>query len=74
MCVGHGVTIEEVGLSDRTPKPWYSKVFYPQLEKLKEILVEKYAQKAQFAILVEPDNYKAFDADLVMELLMKLGQ
>lgn len=51
MGVGRGVTVEDVSFSSRRPKPWYSKVFYSQLEKLKEILVEKYENKAQIAVL-----------------------
>ena len=51
MGVGRGVKIEDVSSSNRRPKQWYSKVFFSQLEKLKDILVEKYSRKAQFTIL-----------------------
>jgi hypothetical protein len=53
MGVGRGVTIEEVEFSNRRPKAWYSKTFFSQLEKLKELLAEKYARKSQLAIITE---------------------
>lgn len=37
----------------RKPKPWYSKVFWSQFQKLKVIVHEKYNQKAQMAIITE---------------------
>ncbi len=51
MGVGRGVTVENVSFSNRRAKPWYSKVFFSQLEKLKEILAEKYERKAQLGIV-----------------------
>ncbi|WP_319228360.1 hypothetical protein [Draconibacterium orientale] len=60
MGVGRGVTIEEVEFSNRRPKAWYSKVFFSQLEKLKELLAEKYARKAQLQILI---NVEKMDED-----------
>lgn len=53
MGVGRGVTIEQVASSNRRPKPWYSKQFFSQIEKLKDILAEKYGQKAQFEIITQ---------------------
>jgi hypothetical protein len=51
--VGNGVTHDKIELSNRRPKPWYSKTFYGQLMKLREILQEKYSEKAQFTIITE---------------------
>jgi len=51
MGVGRGVKFDQVEFSNRRPKPWYSKQFFSQIEKLKDILAEKYGQKAQFEII-----------------------
>jgi hypothetical protein len=51
--VGKGVTYDKIELSNRKPKPWYSKTFYSQLMKLWEILQERYCEKAQFEIITE---------------------
>ena len=56
MGVGRGVTFEQVEFSNRRPKAWYSKVFFSQLEKLKDILSEKYARKGQLTILTGIEN------------------
>nr|WP_321357177.1 hypothetical protein [uncultured Draconibacterium sp.] len=60
MGVGRGVTVEEVEFSNRRPKAWYSKVFFSQLEKLKELLAAKYARKAQLEIIT---NVEKFDEE-----------
>lgn len=60
MGVGRGVKKEEVEFSNRKPKQWYSKVFFSQVLKLKEIMVEKYQQKGVFSILL---NIEAFDTE-----------
>jgi hypothetical protein len=49
--VGNGVAHDKIELSNRKPKPWYSKTFYGQLMKLREILQVKYSEKAQFVII-----------------------
>ncbi len=56
MGVGRGVPYDRVHLSNRRAKPWYSKTFFSQLEKLKEILEEKYGLKAQYSIIQEIKN------------------
>lgn len=53
MGVGRGVTMETVETTNRKPKPWYSKVFWGQFEKLKEILENKYQVKSCVTILTE---------------------
>ncbi len=60
MGVGRGVTVEQVESSNRRPKYWYSKVFFSQLEKLKDILAAKYARKAQLEIIT---NVEKFDEE-----------
>lgn len=60
MGVGRGVKKEEVEFSNRKPKQWYSKIFFSQVLKLKEIMVEKYQQKGVFSILA---NIEAFDME-----------
>ena len=57
MGVGRGVTVEEVSFSNRRPRAWYSKIFFSQLEKLKEILAEKYARKAQLEIITNVERF-----------------
>lgn len=57
MGVGRGITVEQVGFSNRRPKSWYSKVFFSQLEKLKELLAEKYASNALLAIVTNVERY-----------------
>lgn len=57
MGVGRGVKIADVEFSNRRPKPWYSKVFFSQLEKLKDILADKYATKAQLAIITNVERF-----------------
>jgi hypothetical protein len=51
MGVGKGVKYGEVELSKRKAKPWYSKIFFSQIIKLREILVNKYQEKAEIVIL-----------------------
>lgn len=51
MGVGRGVKLGEVEASNRTAKPWYSKNFWSQFLKIKEILVEKYQIKGQLTII-----------------------
>ena len=50
MGVGKGQKIGEEG--DRKPKKWFSATFFANTQKLKEILAEKYAEKAQTTIAV----------------------
>lgn len=56
MGVGRGVTLETVEFSTRKPKPWYSKVFWGQFQKLKELMVDKYQMKSTMSILTEIEN------------------
>jgi hypothetical protein len=60
MGVGRGVKKEEVEFSNRKAKAWYSKTFFSQLEKLKDILAAKYARKAQLEIIT---NVEKFDEE-----------
>lgn len=60
MGVGNGIAYNEVEFSNRTPKKWYSKTFFSQLEKLKELLAAKYARKAQLEIIT---NVEKFDEE-----------
>jgi hypothetical protein len=53
MGVGRGVKLGEVETSSRKAKPWYSKTFWSQFEKLKEIMVDKYQIKGQMSIITE---------------------
>lgn len=53
MGVGRGVTLETVETTNRKPKPWYSKVFWGQFQKLKELMVEKYQIKSTMSIITE---------------------
>jgi len=50
MGVGKGVKYGDTS-TNRKVKPWYSKTFFAEIERLKEILVVKYGQKAQFTII-----------------------
>jgi hypothetical protein len=59
MGVGRGVKIADVESSNRRPKSWYSKTFFSQLEKLKEILADKYATKAQLAIITNVERFNS---------------
>ncbi|MGL4908164.1 MAG: hypothetical protein ACRCZB_00755 [Bacteroidales bacterium] len=51
MGVGGGQKLGETGR--RRPKKWYSKPFFADVRKLGELMLAKYASKAQIAI-VEP--------------------
>jgi hypothetical protein len=62
MGVGNGVHIDDVQESYRKRKPWYSPVFFSQVRKLGELLREKYAYKAQLAILTNIENGKERDS------------
>lgn len=53
MGVGRGVPFDKVEVSNRRAKPFLSKTFFSQLEKLKDILADKYGQKAQITIVNE---------------------
>lgn len=53
MGVGRAVRIDKVEFSNRRAKPFLSKTFFSQLEKLKDILADKYGQKAQITIVNE---------------------
>ena len=51
MGVGNGVQLSEVSVSNRKAKPWYSKTFFSEIERLRVIMAEKYGQKAQMTIV-----------------------
>ena len=53
MGVGRGVTLDTAETTKRKPKPWYSKVFWSQFQKLKELMVEKYQIKSTMSIITE---------------------
>lgn len=56
MGVGRGVTMETVETTNRKPKPWYSKVFWGQFQKIKKLMVEKYQVKSTMSIFKEIDR------------------
>jgi len=56
MGVGNGVKYDDVEGSNRRPKPWYSRTFFAEIEKLKEIWAEKYGLKAQMTIIDTVDE------------------
>lgn len=58
MGVGRGVTIEDVQDTGnrRKPKPWYSRTFYAEVQKLARIMAEKYARKGALAIVENVDD------------------
>jgi len=56
MGVGNGVSIEDVGLSNRKPKPWYSRAFYVEVKKLGTLLAQKYARKGVLSIVENIDD------------------
>lgn len=51
MGVGKGVTIGQHVDSGRTPNKWYSPVLTYQVNKLRELLVAKYAHKGAMGII-----------------------
>ena len=51
MGAGRGVKAGEHEGTNRSPKPWYSRTFYSQLQVLPEILAGKYAEKGKMAII-----------------------
>jgi hypothetical protein len=61
MGVGKGVSLEDVqsGNTSRKPKPWYSKVFYSEVQKLASLMAQKYARKATLAIVENIDDNAA---------------
>lgn len=56
MGVGRGVKLEAVESSTRRAKPWYSKTFWSQFEKLKELMVQKYQVKGMMQIITEVEK------------------
>ena len=58
MGVGRGVKLEAVEISNRRAKPWYSKTFWSQFEKLKDLMVQKYEIKGQMKIITEVEKLR----------------
>lgn len=58
MGVGKGVTLEDVrsGDTSRKPKPWYSRTFYAEVQKLARLMAEKYARKGVLTIIENIDD------------------
>lgn len=58
MGVGKGTTLEDVSSPDnkRRPKPWYSRTFYAEVQKLGRLLAEKYARKGVLVIVENIDD------------------
>lgn len=58
MGVGKGVTLEDVSSSGTTrkPKPWYSRTFYAEVQKLGRLMAEKYARKGVLTIIENIDD------------------
>lgn len=61
MGVGRGVSLEDVQDpgNRRRPKPWYSKTFFSEVQKLRYLFAEKYARKAVIAIIENVDDNAA---------------
>ena len=59
MGVGKGVTIGNLGIvqTKRKPKPWYSKELYSQVNKLAEILADKYSMRSVHMISEHINDY-----------------
>lgn len=54
MGVGRGTNLQQVGLTNRKKKPWYSPVVRREIYKLGELMIENYGVKALGALrLVE---------------------
>lgn len=51
MGAGKGVNAGAHEGTNRSPKPWYSRTFFSQLQVLAEIMADKYAQKGAMAIV-----------------------
>lgn len=66
MGVGKYVTLENrdhlksLGLTTRAQKEWYSKLFFAETQRLKEILAKEYADQAG---LIIKTNLESFDTD-----------
>lgn len=66
MGVGKYVTLDNrdhlksLGLTTRTQKEWYSKLFFAEVQRLKEILAKEYADQAGQIIKT---NLESFDTD-----------
>lgn len=58
MGVGRGVTLEDVASpnNQRKPKPWYSRYFYAEVQKLARIMAEKYGRKGVITIVENIDD------------------
>ena len=56
--VGRSVPIAKVPESKRTPKPWYNKTFFSQVNKLAKILADRYGQTAANTIKVLENERK----------------
>lgn len=58
MGVGRGVKLEDAGdpNSKRKPRPWYSKTFFSEVQKLRIIFAEKYARKGAILIVENIDD------------------
>jgi len=57
MGVGKHVSLEDqdslraLGRNNRKKKPWFSEIFYWQVNRLREIMAEKYAEKAAITVV-----------------------
>lgn len=56
MGVGSGVSLNDIGVSSRRPKRWYSPVMYREIKRLAEIMAEKFARKGALAIIENIDD------------------
>lgn len=52
MGVGRGVRIDQVDQSNRKPKPWYSKTFINECNRLAQILADQYGKAAANSIKI----------------------
>ena len=51
MGVGKGISLADIGVGSRAPKPWYSKIFVSQVKKLAELMGKDLAYKSTQTIV-----------------------
>lgn len=67
--VGNGVNLEDrdsmivSGSTSRRPKPWYTDVFYKQLERLRHILAEKTARQIENMIVINAQTMSSSNSN-----------
>lgn len=51
MGVGKGITLDDLGVGKRSPKPWYSKTLYSEVKKLSDLMAKDIAIQANKVIV-----------------------